>query len=170
MNGSGPIDAHCHHQPLQKRSKNYKGVHRTSASFALLSFLWLWQEESWEISCQSYKFLQFLQIQFLPFCWPPCFWRKRDVPSWQIQELLPRATFQLLFSLFFLLKISLIEMLIAFGNEHKDFFQLRSLYFFFLFFSLKISLLDIFLAFGKDFLQSITLTTSVLYFPWKFHS
>ena len=41
----------------------------------------------------------------------------REVPSWQIQELLPRATFQLLFPLFFL-KISLLEMLIAVGNEH----------------------------------------------------
>ena len=51
--------------PLQKRSKDYKGLHRSSASFELLSFVWLWQEESWETSCQSYKFLQFLQIPFL---------------------------------------------------------------------------------------------------------
>ena len=53
--------------PLQKRSKDYKGLHRSSASFELLSFLWLWQEESWETSCQSYKFLQFLQNPFLLF-------------------------------------------------------------------------------------------------------
>ena len=99
--------------PLQKRSKDYKGLHRTSASFALLSFLWLWQEESWEISCQSYKFLQFLQIQFLPFCWPPCFWRKRDVPlANRFKNFYRGATFHFLSPppLFFLLKISLLEM------------------------------------------------------------
>ena len=44
-----------------------------------------------------------------------------NVPSKQIQEPLQRATFQLLVRrrrFFFFLKISLLEMLIAFGNEH----------------------------------------------------
>ena len=43
----------------------------------------------------------------------------RDAPSWEIKEPLLRATFQLLSPpLFFFLKILLLEMLIAFGNEH----------------------------------------------------
>ena len=46
-------------------AEEIQGLQRSSASFELLSFLWLWQEESWETSCQSYKFLQFLQIPFL---------------------------------------------------------------------------------------------------------
>ena len=32
--------------PLQKRSKDYKRLHRSSAGFKLLSFHWLWQEVS----------------------------------------------------------------------------------------------------------------------------
>ena len=43
----------------------------------------------------------------------------RDVPSKQIQEPLLRANLNFLSPpLFFFLKISLLEMLIAFGNEH----------------------------------------------------
>ena len=41
--------------PLQKRSKDYKGLHRSSARFELLSFLWLWQDESWETQCPHSK-------------------------------------------------------------------------------------------------------------------
>ena len=34
--------------PLQKRSKDYKGLHWSSVSFELLSFLWLWQNPAEE--------------------------------------------------------------------------------------------------------------------------
>ena len=121
--------------PLQKRSRDYKGL-GGSASFELLSFL---------VNFRFFSF--FLLLQWSPR-WPSTtsrwplttpLWPPTDLPRPLID--LPRPLTDLswppidlswspmIFSfsvLFFYLKISLLEMLIAVGNEHLKTGEKRS--------------------------------------------
>ena len=116
--------------PLQKRSKDNKGLHRSSASF-----LWLWQE----VSQKAEKLLAKVQenseaqnLQNLPILCNP----------WISSAIGMAMSIYMTLCVLVFLKISLLDMPITFG---KDFLQIITLTFSvwtFWTFPLKISLVD----------------------------
>ena len=114
--------------PLQKRSKDSKELHCRFASFELLSFLWLWKE----VSQKAEKLLAKVKekensearvVEPTFFAWfEPKHLQNLNAnlrnPWISSAMAMAMSIYRTLCVLVFFLKISLLEMLIAFGNEH----------------------------------------------------